>query len=128
MPYRKQTKMICTIGPSSDREDLLRACLRAGMNVARLNFSHNTHAYHGRLIGRIRRIAEEEGKSVAIVQDLQGPKIRVGILPEKGIRLVPEQEIVFETNRSVYRKEEPLIFPISYAGLHKDVKPGERIF
>ena len=128
MPYKKRTKMVCTIGPSSDKEELLRTCIQLGMNVARLNFSHNTHAYHGRLIARIRRIAKQEGKTVAILQDLQGPKIRMGVLPEKGVRLIIDEEIIFETNRSVYQEKEPLLFPVTYAGLHKDVKPGDRIF
>ncbi len=74
----KRTKIVCTIGPASRSEDALRAMIRAGMNVARINFSHGTHEAHAKNIANIRRIAQEEGAVVAVMADLQGPKIRVG--------------------------------------------------
>jgi len=89
----KRTKIVATIGPASSDEATLRAIIRGGMNVARINFSHGDHATHGANIDRIRRIAAELDEVVAIMCDLQGPKIRIGRLPaeplllEKGARI-----------------------------------------
>lgn len=74
----KRTKIVATIGPTSSDEDVLRQIIRAGMDVARINFSHGEHETHGENIARIRRIAEEEGAVIAIMCDIQGPKIRIG--------------------------------------------------
>jgi len=74
----RKTRIICTIGPASDSEERLAAMMAAGMNVARLNFSHGTHEHHARGIDRIRTVAAAMGLPVAILQDLQGPRIRVG--------------------------------------------------
>jgi pyruvate kinase len=79
----KRTKIVCTIGPASRDEKVLRRMIRAGMNVARINFSYGDHAEHARDIAHVRRIAQEEGVVVAVMGDLQGPKLRVGeIAPE----------------------------------------------
>jgi pyruvate kinase len=74
----KRTKIVATIGPSCSEETILRRMIRAGMNVARINFSHGTHELHGQNIDNVRRIADEEGRVVAILCDIQGPKIRIG--------------------------------------------------
>ena len=74
----RRTKIVCTLGPASDDLDTIRALIRAGMDVARLNFSHGTHDWHRTLIERVRQAGEKEGKRIAILQDLQGPKLRVG--------------------------------------------------
>jgi pyruvate kinase len=74
----RRTKIVCTIGPASSSPDVLRRLIHTGMNVARLNFSHGTHEEHGRVIATIRQIAGELGVPVAILQDLQGRKIRLG--------------------------------------------------
>ena len=68
------TKIVCTIGPASDSEDTLRKLIKAGMSVARLNFSHGTHEEHGKVIKRIRAISEELDVPIAILLDLPGPK------------------------------------------------------
>jgi pyruvate kinase len=81
-PRRRRAKIVCTIGPASSAEPMLRALLRAGMDVARLNFSHGSHDDHGRTIARLRRAAEAEGRTICILQDLQGPKIRTGRLQD----------------------------------------------
>ena len=78
-PLRK-AKIVCTLGPSSSSETVLRDLMRAGMDVVRLNFSHGTHEEHARLIDRVRKVATQEGRSMCILQDLQGPKIRTGRL------------------------------------------------
>jgi len=76
----RRAKIICTIGPACDDEVAMRDLLRLGMDIARLNFSHGTHEDHARNIARLRRAADREGRSVCILQDLQGPKIRTGLL------------------------------------------------
>ena len=76
----KHTKIVATIGPASRDPETLRAMVRAGMNVARINFSHGDHQAHGETIDHIRRIAAEEGSVVAVLCDIQGPKIRIGAL------------------------------------------------
>src|ERR1041384_1283452 len=79
-PSARKAKIVCTIGPASSSESMLRDLMRAGMDVARLNFSHGTHEEHARMIERIRRAAEKEKRTICILQDLQGPKIRTGRL------------------------------------------------
>jgi pyruvate kinase len=76
----RRAKIICTIGPACDSEAAMRDLLRLGMDVARLNFSHGTHEDHARNIQRLRRAADREGRTICILQDLQGPKIRTGLL------------------------------------------------
>ena len=76
----RQTKIIATVGPASERDDVIRALIHAGVDVFRLNFSHGSHASHEAIAGRIRRVATEAGRIVAILQDLSGPKIRTGTL------------------------------------------------
>src|SRR5579872_4835129 len=79
----RRARIVCTIGPASNHESVLRDLMRAGMDVARLNFSHGTHEEHARLIDRIRRVAQKEGRAICILQDLQGPKIRTGRLKNR---------------------------------------------
>ena len=84
-----RTKIVCTIGPASWSTEILERLIVAGMNVARLNFSHGTHAEHGETIAAIRQIAHRLGKPVAILQDLSGPKIRIGEIPGGPIYIEP---------------------------------------
>ena len=79
----KHTKIVATIGPASSDQATLRAMIRAGMNVARINFSHGDHDTHGRVIDHIRQIAADEGAVVAVLCDIQGPKIRIGALQDE---------------------------------------------
>ncbi|HIK13083.1 MAG TPA: pyruvate kinase [Oscillatoriaceae cyanobacterium M33_DOE_052] len=90
----RRTKIICTVGPASASRENLRALVEAGMNVARLNFSHNSHEFHAQTIQQIRDIAAETQKPIAIIQDLCGPKIRLGKLPSP-IVVKPQDEITF---------------------------------
>jgi len=83
----KKTKIVATIGPKSGDEETLRQMIRAGMNVARINFSHGSHEDHAARIALIRRVAEEENAVIAILSDIQGPKIRIGVVKGNGIRL-----------------------------------------
>jgi len=82
-----KTKIVCTIGPACDRPETLAAMLRAGMNVARINFSHGDVATHSRNIVRLREAAKLTGQRLAILADLPGPKIRIGELREEPIEL-----------------------------------------
>src|SRR5271167_1737197 len=79
-PSRRRAKIVCTIGPASNSEEMIRELMLRGMDVARLNFSHGTHEQHGVVIERLRKVAAELHRSICILQDLQGPKIRTGRL------------------------------------------------
>lgn len=94
------------------------------MNVARLNFSHGTHEEHAEVIARIRRIAAELDVPLAILQDLQGPKIRVGVLPKEGVELKNGDQVIFTTGEAAIEEKK---LPVTYEKLHEDVKAGERI-
>jgi pyruvate kinase len=83
------TKIVCTIGPATHSDEMLRGLMREGMAVARLNFSHGTHEWHGDVYIRLRRIADEEGIPLAILQDLSGPKLRIGNFIEGRVFLTP---------------------------------------
>lgn len=119
-----RTKIVCTIGPASDAPATLRALIQNGMNVARLNFSHGSHAGHALAIKQIRAISKELDKPVAILQDLCGPKVRIGNVPEPGIRLEPDQTLIL-TNRP--DAEGPNKVGVSYHDLPAEVKKGDRI-
>lgn len=123
MDLSKRTKIVCTIGPASEDTDTLVELVKAGMNVCRLNFSHGTHEEHAELISRIRKVRELTGEPLTILQDLQGPKIRVGELPEEGILLVKGKDVVFTTGKH----NPPKKIGVSYPDLHKDVQPGQKL-
>ncbi len=118
------TKIVCTLGPASSAEGIIEQMARAGMDVARLNFSHGTHAEHRLLIERIRSVERRLGRPIAILQDLQGPKIRLGR---------------FEGGSAVLRRGRPFLLTpaevlgtaeratISYREIARDVKPGDRV-
>ena len=93
----RRTKMVCTIGPASSPPETLRALIEAGMNVARLNFSHGTHESHARVIADLKRLSREMGVRVPILQDLSGPKIRIGKLKEERVELAPQSKFVLTT-------------------------------
>ncbi|MEW6516684.1 MAG: pyruvate kinase [candidate division FCPU426 bacterium] len=119
-----RTKLIFTLGPATDRPSVLAALIRAGMNCARINFAHGTHADHTRRIQALRAEARRQGATVATLVDLAGPKLRVGRFPGGEVRLA-EHSRVRLTPRAVLGSQE--LIPVSYAGLARDVRPGERI-
>lgn len=118
-----RTKIVCTLGPSSDDEATIRAFVEAGMTVARINFSHGSYDDHARRIGLVRRAAADTGRVVAVLADLQGPKLRVGALPPEGVMLV-EGETVTLTSQ-----EPPTApgIPLPHPEVIRDVRPGDRI-
>lgn len=120
----RKTKIVCTIGPACEEPSILRRLMEAGMNVARLNFSHGTHEEHARRIERIRRAAEETGKTVAILLDTKGPEIRTGDLRE-GMAELKEGETFVLTTEQV--EGDATRVSVSYAGLPGDVRPGSTI-
>jgi pyruvate kinase len=94
----RRTKIVCTIGPATQSEEQLERLMRAGMNVARLNFSHGTQQDHAMVIERLRAISARLGYPIAILQDLQGPKIRTGSLQGgQPVRLVDAALITITT-------------------------------
>lgn len=119
-----KTKIICTIGPASSSPRVLRELIDSGMSVARLNFSHGTHEEHRRMIETVRGLSDTLKKPVAILQDLCGPKIRVGDIPEPGIRIEPGQTL-YLTSRNVAGTQERV--SVSYPDLHREVRAGDVI-
>ena len=103
---------------------MLRELMLAGMDVARLNFSHGSQSYHGENIRHIRAVAAEVGKPVAILTDLQGPKLRVGKMEGEGVLLTSGEKVVLTTRPIVGHGGE---VPVQYAELPQDVEPGDRI-
>ena len=118
------TKIVCTIGPASESPEIIRAMIKGGMNVARLNFSHGNHREHKEKIRIIRSVSDELDHPVAILQDLGGPKIRVGILPEPGVRLEAGQTFTL-TSKDVEGTHDRV--SVSYLSLPEEVEPGDRI-
>jgi pyruvate kinase len=90
----RRTKIVCTIGPASDSLEILTRLIKAGMNVARVNFSHGTIDYHRQIIRRIKEVRQALNRPVAILQDLQGPKIRIGVVRDGFVGLKPGQEFI----------------------------------
>ncbi|MFL5356951.1 pyruvate kinase [Archangium sp.] len=120
----RKAKIICTLGPSSDSAEVIEGLIRAGMNVARLNFSHGTHEQHRRRVNLIRRAARKLGIPVAILQDIQGPKIRLGRF-EGGCLEVKTGQTVVVTTRELLGHDN--LIPTPIRSLPKDVKPGHPI-
>jgi len=121
---RRRAKIVCTIGPASRSETVLRRLIRAGMDVARLNFSHGTQADHAASASALRRLAAEEGRTVALLQDLQGPKLRVGAIPGPPLMLRRGRPFTLTTRAGIAEPEE---LSVSYRNLPRDVRPGDTI-
>jgi pyruvate kinase len=121
----RRAKIVCTIGPASSTEAVLRDLLRLGMDVARLNFSHGTHEEHARVIERLRRAAARAGRTVCILQDLQGPKMRTGRLRGRTPVMLKEGSRVTLTPRDLPGTAS--LISTSFTGLAQEVRPGARI-
>lgn len=120
----RKTKIVCTIGPASDSPEILSRMMEAGMNVARLNFSHGTREEHAAKIALIRKIAEDKGLPIAILQDLAGPKIRTGAFSSGSILLKTGDEFIL-TARDVPGNEKEV--GLTYRELPQDVKVGDTL-
>jgi pyruvate kinase len=121
----RRTKIVCTLGPATSSPESIGALIRAGMNVARVNRSHGTQGQAAQLIQTVREQAEQSGEHVAVLLDLQGPKIRTGPLAGgRPVRLVEESEVTI-TTRPVEGNAQ--ILSADYPGLPRDARPGDRI-
>ena len=121
-PPRRQTKIVCTLGPSSTAPDMILALARAGMDVARLNFSHGTHEDHAARIEAVRDAAAEVGRPIAVLADLCGPKIRVRGLDAPLVVAAGDQLVL-----SGAAAPAAAGFAISFSGLAECVSPGDPI-
>ena len=121
----RRTRIVCTIGPASREPTMLRRLIEAGMDVARLNFSYGSLASHEENIERIRAAAEEAGRPVAILADLQGPKLRVGEMAEEGVSLEMGDRVTFVGDDFVGRSPEAL--PVQNERFAHLVSPGDRV-
>jgi pyruvate kinase len=124
-PPANKTKLVCTIGPASDDPKTLQAMLHAGMNVARLNFSHGDFDSHAEVIQRLRRAAEETGRRLAIMADLPGVKIRIGELNPEIVELATGDEVVLTTDDIVGDAQR---FSVNFAHLPQAVRPDDKLF
>ncbi|MGC3973950.1 MAG: pyruvate kinase [Nitrospira sp.] len=132
----RKAKIVCTIGPASDGVGVLEQLIQSGMNAARLNFSHGTHASHGQAIKVIREAADRQGVAVAIIQDLQGPRIRVGEI-DGALELHAGQRVRLRTMtlrsggqigaRDVLPAGSAQDIPVTYHALTRDIRPGAKI-
>jgi len=126
----RKTKIIATIGPATSSLIMLKKIIKAGVNVCRLNFSHLQHTEAKEIISRIKQINQQLNVHTAILADLQGPKIRVGVLP-KPINLVKDEKVFFSTNRTskkltnIGSKNNAL--HIGYGDFAKDVTVGDKV-
>jgi pyruvate kinase len=120
-----KTKIVATIGPASDQPETLRALIRAGLGIARLNFSHGDPLYHAELVARIRDAAADCGRRIAIMGDLPGPKMRIGDLAEEPVELVRDELITLTTDDCVGSASR---VSVTFPGLPAAVKPGDRLF
>jgi pyruvate kinase len=132
----RKAKIVCTIGPATASPSMLERLIESGMDAARLNFSHGTHEFHAAAIVAVRQAAELRRAAVSIIQDLQGPRIRVGKLQEDGIEVQAGQSVCVQAisartgddagSRSLAPSPVPKI-PVVYPSLTRDIRPGARI-
>lgn len=120
----KRTKIICTLGPSSANEEMIRKMLLAGMNIARINFSHGTHPEHKKTIELFRKVRDEMGLPAAVMLDTKGPEIRTGDFKDGKAFLTPSEKFILTTNE-VDGNEN--ICSVSYKKLPDNLKKGNRV-
>jgi pyruvate kinase len=121
---QNHTKIVATVGPASNSKEVLTQLVQAGVTVFRLNFSHGEHAVHAEVIQKIREVNKDLGSHVAILQDLQGPKIRVELVKDGGVPIEPEDELIITTDSCEGTSEK---VSTSYKNLAKDVIQGDTI-
>jgi pyruvate kinase len=124
MSTARRTKIVATLGPASESPDVIRQMLQAGMDVVRLNFSHGSVADHARRLAAARQACDECGATIAVLQDLPGPKLRIGALPGGSVTLAAGQDVVLTADGA----PGPGVVPVAYHHLAVDVRPGHRIF
>jgi pyruvate kinase len=120
--HQRRTKIVCTLGPASSSREVLGGLVDAGLNVARLNFSHGSHEDHAARVSLVRALGNECGQPIALLGDLQGPRIRIGVLPEARV-LETGEDLVLVPEGSERGDE----VPVTYDALAEDVHVGDRI-
>ncbi|HAF63018.1 MAG TPA: pyruvate kinase, partial [Anaerolineaceae bacterium] len=126
----RRTKIVATLGPSSDSAQVLEDLITSGLDVARLNFSHGTHESHGELIKLLRDISQKTGESIPILQDLQGPKLRVGDLPNDSMPLKAGQTIRFVCSQADMEKflhDDIPTIPLDIPDVFSSLAKGNRV-
>jgi pyruvate kinase len=118
-----RTKIVATLGPSSNSLDVIRSLVRSGVDVFRLNFSHGTHEDHACSVAAVRAVSAEFNSPLGILADLCGPKIRVGMLPESGVAVAPGQRVTLTSEPDAPSDR----IPVSIENLHALIEPGRRV-
>ena len=124
-PLIHRTKIVATIGPASSSPKVIKQLMLAGMNVARLNFSHGSYEDHAALIKKLRSIADELELPLTLLQDLQGPKIRVGELPDAGITLHQGDDIILVPLEEYTQQAKTI--GIDYPHVAEEAKKGDLV-
>jgi pyruvate kinase len=124
-PLTHRTKIVATIGPASDSPEKIKAMMLAGMSVARLNFSHGSYEDHAQRIQQLRAISEELELPLTLLQDLQGPKIRVGDLPDEGMELLPDAALTLVPLEEF--SGQPNTVAIDYPYVAEEAEPGTQV-
>ncbi len=120
----KRTKIVATIGPASTPKEVLRRMIQAGVDVVRLNFSHGAYDVHEQVIQNVREIDKEIGSNTAILADLQGPKLRIGMVKDNGVELKTGEKIIITTKEQEGTAER---VSTNYTSFAADVQPGEAV-
>jgi pyruvate kinase len=123
---KRKAKIVATLGPACDDEKILESLIKAGVNVARLNFSHGTHEQHAARIVAIRALSERLNTTIGILQDLQGPKIRIGTLPSP-MQLYEDQRITLYASGDEAPDSLGQVIPVDFRELFETVRTGERL-
>jgi len=124
----RSTGIVCTLGPGSDNVEIMGKLMTAGLDVARFNFSHGSHEYHGKLMNRLRTAAKNQGRFVALALDTKGPEIRTGTFPEEEVKLVKDAKVVLTPDDAFQHKGTAEKFWVTYKEISKSLKPGMTVF
>ncbi|MEM5775058.1 MAG: pyruvate kinase, partial [Anaerolineaceae bacterium] len=124
---KRKTKIICTMGPASSHPDVIRRLIHAGLDIARLNFSHGDTETHRQTVENLRAAAQAEQKTVAILADLQGPKLRMGQLPDAGVPAETGRRLILTPADVPSDSPQPQRLPVGEKSFPNLVKPGDRI-
>ena len=120
----RKTKIICTIGPASEKEEIIEKMMLAGMNVARINFSHGTHPEHREKMNKVKAVREKLGLPVAIMLDTKGPEYRIRTFKDHKVTLKDGQPFTLRVDEAEGNEQQ---VSVNYADLNKDLKPGDRV-
>ena len=126
----RRAKIVATLGPALDEPERLRAAVEAGIDVVRLNFSHGEHADHARRLEMVRAVAQRVGRNVGALADMQGPKIRLGEVPEGGVAVPTGSEVFLVPGAErldTYESDGHVALPVVYEHLAHDVEPGSLV-